>query len=195
MVLSNQLYDIKYDEDGVIKSPKLRKICFFGVSKTERYESRGDIDIPIGGIFGCFEDNYYGYAGETLSMMFRNDIDENGDSILKYLNTRDDGSVIVYGNSKFRHLCQCYDPEGNEVNCWEYTGPGGPEECPDYVSEEDCGTGDSDVDNENFDQDEIDDSYESASDSDDEPLKTDYDIIPDEDSVLDEDTVPDVDSQ
>jgi len=32
----------------------------------------------------------------------------------------------------------CYEADGTEVDCWAYDGPGGAEECPDYVSAEDC---------------------------------------------------------
>ena len=151
-------YDIEFDSSGSTTYHLVRKNCYLAVSAIEELEEDGEIyDIPVGDMYGCFVYNVDGSVGETLYMMFKNQMTENEATLLEYFNTQTDGSVLEYGDEGFMSLCQCYDENGKEVNCWEYDGPGGAEECPSYVPENECGT-----DDENVDQDGIDDSDESV---------------------------------
>jgi len=139
--------DIKYATDGDVKSQQVRKNCYLAISKTEELEQEGEIyDVPVGDMYLCLVDNVDGSVGEKLYMMFKNEMTEDEDSILEFFNTRQDETIAVYGDEDFTPLCQCYDAEGNEVNCWQYDGPGGAEECPSYVSEEDCNPQENDDD-------------------------------------------------
>jgi len=131
--------DAEFNAAGIVTSEQTRKSCYLAVSKTEEIEEDGDMyDVPIGDMYGCFEDNVDGSVGENLKMMFKNELVEDQASLLEYVNTQEDGTILEYGDNGFQHVCQCYDEFGTEVNCWDYDGPGGVEECPDYVPEGDC---------------------------------------------------------
>jgi len=139
VVFKHSFIDIEYDNDGNVKKQQIRKNCYVAVSKTEEIEEEGEIyNIPIGDMCVSSEEGAVGSVGENLRMMFKNEMIDTQNGLLKYFNKRSDGTVAIYGDEDFMHLCQCYDVEGNEVNCWEYDGPGGAEECPDYVPQEDC---------------------------------------------------------
>ena len=131
--------DVEFDASGSVTSQEVRKNCYLAVSNTEEMEEEGETyDVPIGNIFGCFGDNTDGSVGEDLKMMFKNDMTEDQTALLEFFNTQTDGTVLAYGDEGFQHLCMCYEADGTEVDCWAYDGPGGAEECPDYVSAEDC---------------------------------------------------------
>jgi len=139
VIFRHTFIDVKFDASGAVTTQQVRKNCYLAISKTEEIEQEGETyDVPIGDMFGCFGDNTDGSVGEDLKMMFKNEMDEDNTSLLEFFNTQSDGSVLEYGNEGYEHLCQCFDADGNEVNCWEYDGPGGAEECPDYVPQEDC---------------------------------------------------------
>ncbi|MGI6395558.1 MAG: hypothetical protein ACOX2F_12680 [bacterium] len=131
---------------GFITEQRMRKNCWVGLAATEERKEFGEIyDIPVGGIFGCFDNNVNGSVGETLKMMFRNKMTGDRNDILSFINTQEDESVLEYGDKGFQFECQCYpevglnEYDGNAISCWEYDGPGGPE-CP-LEAEEDglCG--------------------------------------------------------
>jgi len=74
----------------------------------------------------------------------------------------------------------CYEADGTEVDCWAYDGPGGAEECPDYVSAEDCKVPVTD------DEDDSDDSGNTGTDDDADTGNTgDLDEDPDDDTPVD----------
>ncbi|HQB11333.1 MAG TPA: hypothetical protein PLW37_15830, partial [bacterium] len=123
-----------------VTSQRTRKNCWLAIAATEKVEEEGDTyDVPVGGIYGCFDDNVDGSVGETLKMMFKNQMTDDRDDILTFINTGDDGSVLQYGDEEFQFECQCYNEDGasdyddNEVPCWEYDGPGGAEDCPPEI--------------------------------------------------------------
>ena len=138
--LRHTYIDVTYDTGtGAVTSDQTRKGCFVAISKTEEYIEDGKTyNIPVGDMYGCFDDNVDGSVGEDLKMMFKNELLDDAASILKDLNTQSDGSVLEYGEEGFMHVCSCFDEEGTEVPCWGYDGPGGAEECPDYVPEDEC---------------------------------------------------------
>lgn len=131
--------DVTINASGQVTSQQVRKNCYLAVSKTEEVEEEGETyNVPIGDIYGCFEDNVDGSVGEDLKMMFKNELTEAQADLLTAFNEQQDGTVLEYGDEGFMHICQCYDEEGTEIDCWAYDGPGGSEECPDYVPEGDC---------------------------------------------------------
>ncbi|MGI6395505.1 MAG: hypothetical protein ACOX2F_12390 [bacterium] len=131
---------------GMIEEQRMRKNCWIGLAATAEYEELGEIyDVPVGGMYGCFEKNVDGSVGETLKMMLRNKMTGDRNDILPFINTKEDETVLEYGDEGFQFECQCYPAEGpneegdNDIPCWEYDGPGGTE-CP-LEAEEDglCG--------------------------------------------------------
>ena len=138
-----------------ITEQRTRKSCWLALAATEEVEEEGETyDVPVGGIYGCFDDNVDGSVGETLKMMFRNKMTDNRDDILTFINTLEDNTVLEYGDEGFRFECECYNENGatatvgeNEVPCWQYDGPGGAEECPAEVEAAGkCGEGAPDED-------------------------------------------------
>lgn len=150
IVIRHVYMDVEFESSGEVTCQQIRKDCLLAVSEIEKSDS-GYYDIHVGNIKACVYDNIDGSVGEELKMMFKNKITDDSTVIINYLNTQGDGSVFEYGDEGFVHQCKCFDTEGNEVNCWKYDGPGGPEECPGYVPEEECETGN------DSDQDEISD--------------------------------------
>jgi len=152
-----------------ITEQRTRKSCWLALAATEEVEEEGETyDVPVGGIYGCFDDNVDGSVGETLKMMFRNKMTDNRDDILTFINTLEDNTVLEYGDEGFRFECECYNENGatatvgeNEVPCWQYDGPGGAEECPAEVEAAGkCGEGAPDediVDEDVVDEDTTDD--------------------------------------
>ncbi len=136
--------DVTFDTSGKLTAQYVRKNCFIGLSKTEEVEEEGEVyDVPIGDMYGCFDENVDGSVGEELKMMFKNEFTEDEAAMLEFFNTQQDGSVLQYGQDGYTHLCTCYEADGTtEVNCWnEYDGPGGAEECPAVVEAAgECGT-------------------------------------------------------
>ncbi len=130
--------DIEFDTAGTVKAQYLRKGCYLGIGKTEKVDENGNVyDVPVGDIYGSFCENEDGSAGQYLRMMFKNEFTDDESVMLEYFNTRADGTVAKYGDEDFSHLCTCYEPDGKtEIDCWKYDGPGGAEERPDYVPEE-----------------------------------------------------------
>ena len=155
--LRHTYIDVTYDTGtGAVTSDQTRKGCFVAISKTEEYIEDGKTyNIPVGDMYGCFDDNVDGSVGEDLKMMFKNELLDDAASILKDLNTQSDGSVLEYGEEGFMHVCSCFDEEGTEVPCWGYDGPGGAEECPDYVPEDECVVANDNDDVDDTDSDEV----------------------------------------
>ncbi len=138
VTFTQTLIDIEFDENDAVTSQLVRKNCYLAISKI------GDVTVnnetkklPVGDIWACFCDGKSD-VGDDAHLMFKNEMDESQEALFNYYNRQQDGTVAQYGDENFMHLCQCYDEEGNEVNCWQYDGPGGAEECPDYVPEEHC---------------------------------------------------------
>jgi len=136
--------DVKFDSvSGSVTEQHTRKNCFIGTGKMEEVIDGGDTySVPIGDMYGCFDANVDGSVGEELNMMFKNEFTEDEAVMLEFFNTRSDGTVAVYGEEDYVHLCTCYEANGEtEVNCWnEYDGPGGKEDCPAVVeAADDCG--------------------------------------------------------
>jgi hypothetical protein len=140
VIFTNSMVDVKFDSEGAINDQRMRKKCLLAVSTIEDYEQDGEIfEMPVGGIYGCFEGAADGSVGETLKMMFRNELTDKREDLLKWINTQEDGSVLEYGDEGFQFECVCYEENGiDEVPCWQYDGPGGAEECPPEVPEGEC---------------------------------------------------------
>jgi hypothetical protein len=157
MTFRNSMIDVTFDTNGAVADQKVRKNCWLAISATEEIEEEGEIyDIPVGGIYGCFDCASTGEVGETLKMMFRNELTDKREDLLKWINTQQDESVLEYGDDGFQFECVCYEENGiDEVPCWQYDGPGGAEECPPEVPEGECYPESSDEDT--IDDDEIQD--------------------------------------
>ncbi len=140
VIFTNSMVDVKFDSEGAINDQRMRKKCLLAVSTIEDYEQDGEIfEMPVGGIYGCFEGAADGSVGETLKMMFRNELTDKREDLLKWINTQEEGSVLEYGDEGFQFECVCYEENGiDEVPCWQYDGPGGAEECPPEVPEGEC---------------------------------------------------------
>jgi hypothetical protein len=140
MTFRNSMIDVTFDTNGAVADQKVRKNCWLAISATEEIEEEGEIyDIPVGGIYGCFDCASTGEIGETLKMMFRNELTDKREDLLKWINTQEEGSVLEYGDEGFQFECVCYQENGiDEVPCWQYDGPGGAEECPPEVPEGEC---------------------------------------------------------
>lgn len=140
VTLRNSIIDVNFDSNGAITDQKMRKKCWIAISTIEDYEQEGEIfEMPVGGICGCFDCASTGEVGETLKMMFRNELTDKREDLLKWINTSQDDSVLEYGDDGFQFECVCYEENGvDEIPCWQYDGPGGAEECPPEMSEEEC---------------------------------------------------------
>ncbi|HSW60083.1 MAG TPA: hypothetical protein VLJ60_04755, partial [bacterium] len=133
--------DVNFNASGQVTEQRVRKNCWYALGATEEVEEEGETyDVPIGGIYGCFDENVDGSVGETLKMMFRNKMTDDRADILAFINTLEDGTVLEYGDEGFKFECECYTELGatdvageNEVACWQYDGPGEGEECPAEV--------------------------------------------------------------
>jgi len=142
MTFRNSMIDVNFNTDGAVTDQRIRKNCWLAISATEEIEEAGEIyNIPVGGIYGCFDCASTGEVGETLKMMFRNELTDKREDLLKWINTNQSGSILEYGDEGFQFECVCYEENGiDEVPCWQYDGPGGAEECPPEVEAADkCG--------------------------------------------------------
>ncbi|HSW59698.1 MAG TPA: hypothetical protein VLJ60_02810 [bacterium] len=157
MTFRNSMIDVNFDSNGAITDQRLRKNCWLAVAATEEIEEAGETyEIAVGGIYGCFDCASTGSVGETLKMMFRNELTDKREDLLKWINTQQDESALEYGDEGFQFECVCYEESGiDEVPCWQYDGPGGAEECPPEVPEGKCYPESSDEDT--IDDDEIQD--------------------------------------
>ncbi|HRZ80722.1 MAG TPA: hypothetical protein P5044_11995, partial [bacterium] len=79
-----------------------RKNCFLALSKTEeQIIEEQPYDVPIGDMYGCFDKNVDGSVGEDLKMMFKNQLTEDEAALLEFFNTKEDGTVAVYGDPDY----------------------------------------------------------------------------------------------
>lgn len=124
----------------------LRKKCYIATDILWDYEDpylEAIIDIPNGKIRGCFNDKRDFKAGDFLKMQFLNKITDIPAAVLQRINWVSWEETLKYGDPGFQNICTCYNengptaetPDPNEVKCWEYDGPGGSEEKPDYVND------------------------------------------------------------
>jgi hypothetical protein len=133
--------DVNFNASGQVTEQRVRKNCWYALAATEEVEEEGETyDVPVGGIYGCFDENVDGSVGETLKMMFRNKMTDDRADLLAFINTLEDGTVLEYGDEGFKFECECYTELGatdvageNEVACWQYDGPGEGEDCPPEV--------------------------------------------------------------
>jgi len=134
------LIDVSFNESGEITNQWIRKSCWYALSATEEFIEEGETyDVPVGGIYGCFcDDNIDGSVGEVLRMMFRGKLTEEDDTLLKYFNTQQDGTVLEPEDDGYTKICTCYDADGKtEIDCSVYEDTDGNEN-PDSDEESDA---------------------------------------------------------
>ena len=128
---SRQYVDLYFDPSTFLTEEVVyRKVCWVAVpeyGETEIFGMPYD-ELPIGGIYGCFDNDQTGADGETLRMMFRNKMTADRAEILEIINARADGTVAELGDPDFMPICECHDEEGVLVDCSVYDGPGGAED-------------------------------------------------------------------
>ncbi len=128
LLFKSSVFDVTYNDSNEIVDTKLREICYEGISMMEQMEVESEsFELPVGGIWGC---RCCSDCEEiTLKMMFRNQVNENPDDILLYLNTQDDGTVLNPEDDGYTKQCTCIDENENEISC-------DGEEIPDEESDE-----------------------------------------------------------
>ncbi|MCK5809191.1 hypothetical protein KAH37_09425 [bacterium] len=121
--------DARFDNSGVLTEQNIRRNCIIGVSKMQKIEEGGKtFDLPVGKIYGCFDEDQVGALGETLKMMFNLEMTIDEEKILEFINTRDDGTVALENDEDYEpNSCTCFslyekDAEGEpvEIDCKDF---------------------------------------------------------------------------